>query len=101
MNKCVITGQETVNKKNNIPLSIEGRLKLAEIHSEFNQKAKEGFLEEQVTNGTLSQELAEKLAPQFSKAHVLKMIARDSVEGLFATLERAKSEVKEQQNEAE
>lgn len=93
--KCVITGKETLDKTNNIPLHREARVQLNEVVTEYNQKVKDNFVKEQVDNGTMKKEFAEKIAPQFTKAHVLRMIERDSVEGIFETLEQVQEDIAE------
>lgn len=92
MNKCVISGKETLDKAKNIPLHREARPLLNGVHHDFNEQVMEGFIkEQQETQGekAMSEELLRKIAPQYNKAQILRMIQREGgVDELFATLDR-------------
>jgi hypothetical protein len=98
--KCVVTGQETSNKTKNIPLSREGRGKLTDILSDYNNKLKDRFVKEFAEkSGNESPETleaVEKLAPKLSKRDILGMLTQKSVDELFEAFEEKKEESDDQ-----
>ena len=102
-NVCVISGKETLDKTKNIPLHREARPILNRVHHDFNEQVTEGFIkEQQETQGeiAMSEDLLRKIAPQYNKAQVLRMIRQEGgVDELFATLDRVMNS--EEENEAE
>ena len=85
--KCTITNTETNGLTNGIPLSREGRTELAEITTEYNEKLRERFLKSFIEkSGKRDDDMLEavkKLAPQYSKKSVLKMLVESTREELF------------------
>ena len=102
--KCVLTGQETKMLTNGVPCSREGRTLLNEVHTKYNEKMKQQFIEkamgkakdnaeetgEKVEEDILKKTFAQ-LAPQISKKSMLKYI-KIGVKDALETLEEVKNE---------
>lgn len=92
MSKCLLTGEDTVNKTNGFPLSRDGRLLLIEVTNKYNDKLEEEFIESfkeassVVTDDAI--ETARKLAPKVSKHDILKMLIKKTEEELFAEFDK-------------
>ena len=104
MQKCVFTGQETDMLNNGVPCSREGRELLNKVHTKYNEKMKQQFIEkamgrakenaeesgEEVKEDILRETFAQ-LAPQISKKNMLKYI-KIGVGDALQTLEEVKNE---------
>ena len=86
--KCVITGKDTNSLTNNVPLSVEARGDLNELHKEYNDKLREKFIKSfisKVSDPTEERiEQAGKLAPKVTKKFVLNQIAETSVRDVMS-----------------
>lgn len=85
--KCVLTGTETNTMNNGVPCSKEGRELLNLVHTKYNEKIKQEFIEkamgkaktnaeetgEEVKEDVLVKTLSQ-LAPQISKKSMLNYI---------------------------
>lgn len=96
MNKCVVTGKETLNKTKNFPLSREGRGLLKDIKNKYNYLLKEKFINSfKEKSGNDSEETLEavsQLAPRMSDHDMLKMLDKETQEDLFAKFEATEEE---------
>lgn len=90
--KCVITGDETLNKTKNFPLSMKGRLLLVDITNRYNDKLEERFIESFIeksgNNDEETLKAVKHLAPKVSKHDMLHMLDKESEEELFAKFEK-------------
>jgi Skp family chaperone for outer membrane proteins len=94
--KCTVTGEQTNMMTKNFPLSREGRVKLENIRSKYNEKLREIYMEVVKKNGNnltegIIKEL-EKMAPQASKKAMLELLSKKTQEELFAEFDKKEEE---------
>jgi len=77
MKKCVITGKETLDKSNNIPVSREGRKILTDITKSHNEKIFLVYKEKskEANHGLdLDEATLRRFAPTIKKSRVIELL---------------------------
>jgi len=97
MRKCVVTGEETISKRNNIPLSREGRSLITKITELHNTKISDSFVERALEGKEDSQVLDENflrsMAPKISDTQTLRLILKQEPDIINTRNEVLNSEV--------
>lgn len=98
-NICVITGEETSSKTNNISLSREGRSLLSKITNLHNEKIADKFVEaskerNKDSKNPIDYDFVRSLSPKITEKQALRLLEKDERDIVNTRNEVLNSEVK-------
>jgi uncharacterized protein (DUF1778 family) len=96
MRKCVITGEETVSKRRDIPLSKEGRALISKVTNLHNEKIADLFVENALKkqeDQVLDENFLRSLSPKMTDIQTLRLLFKEESDIINTRNEVLNSEV--------